>query len=571
VKKWKFIWRILLLAAVILIVPTNSNAATVSDAEKLVKKAENAATVLKWEVSLENRKIKYSDPVTLPNMNFYNDTKRARQLAYNAINTLPTQEKTILTKRMESNVDIHLNRSMAYIDALKSGNKILVKKGDLDFAYGFNPLSEQTEKAYHDLSSEIRKQAILLYRVYGKSTREAILDKYKTPGEKARQTTMHAISAKMELDQLQSSIAKNKTKEELLLTVKQIEATVNNLQDENAKNLLITKLNQIKKTIPGVSLLDFNEFFYLTDLIRETVIHPTEPIIYTLNENKDVLEINYMTGNIRRLPMNLVPQTLYLHNNELYVALLKGPRSPYGELQDQEGAVAIINTANFMLTEQFNIQSNPYDILADDQTIYVASGASQVGNIQGYSRETLLETSKISYTDDESYIEMHPSLNRIYSVDTTVSPRDVETHFIEDGKIKKGYDSPYHGDYDLRTNISISPDGKYIFNGSGVVMIASDSKAMNMTYFTKLYTPFDEITFNLEGGLFYTANRKNLEVYNYKTMERVKSYPLSGYIDDLFYQNGRIVVVTTESLYSSKFPKHAIKTYKVDGSEVIIQ
>ena len=117
-------------------------------------------------------------------MNFYNDTKRARQLAYNAINTLPTQEKTILTKRMESNVDIHLNRSMAYIDALKSGNKILVKKGDLDFAYGFNPLSEQTEKAYHDLSSEIRKRAILLYRVYGKSTREAILRQNTKPQEK---------------------------------------------------------------------------------------------------------------------------------------------------------------------------------------------------------------------------------------------------------------------------------------------------------------------------------------------------------------------------------------------------
>ena len=48
--------RILLLVAVILIVPTKSNAATVSDAEKLVKKAENAATVLKWEVSFRKSK-----------------------------------------------------------------------------------------------------------------------------------------------------------------------------------------------------------------------------------------------------------------------------------------------------------------------------------------------------------------------------------------------------------------------------------------------------------------------------------------------------------------------------------
>ena len=549
--------------------PSKSSAASMSEAEKLVQKAESAATVLKWEVSLEHRKLKYSDPVTLPNMNIYNDTKRARQLAYDAIKSLPSQEKAKLTKRMESNVNIHFNRSMAYIDALKSGKKIVVKKNDLYEAYRLNPLSTQTEKAYHDLSSEIRKQAILLYRVYGKSTRDAILDKYKIPGEKARQSTMYVISAKIEIDQLRQSIANNKTKEELLLNAKQIQATVNKIQDENARQLLLTKLNEAKKTIPGISLLDYDEFFYLSDLIREVVIHPSQPIIYALNENKDVLEINFKTGEIQRLTMDLVPETIYFNNNELYVALLKGKRSPYGQVQNQEGAIAIINTANFTLTEQFDIHTDPFDIVADDKAIYVSSASGEWGNIRGYSRETLLETSKVLYISHESYIQMHPNLDRIYAIDTTVSPRDVETHFIVDGKLKTGYDSPYHGDYQLNTNMSISPDGKYIFNGSGVLMVASDSQAMNMTYLTKLYTPFEQITYNLDDGFFYTSNRNNLEIYNYKTMERVKSYTMSGYIKNIFYQNGRLVVVSSESLYSSKLPKHAIKTYKVEGNRII--
>ncbi|SES44396.1 hypothetical protein [Psychrobacillus sp. OK032] len=568
-KKWKVLSVVIMLTVVMMIMPSKSNAASLSETEKLVQKAENAATALKWEISLEHRKTLYTDPIALPNMNLYNATKRASQLAFNAINTLPAKEKVKLTKRMESNVDIHFNRAMAYIDAVRSGQKIAVKTSDLNDAYRLNPLGTQTEKAYHDLSSEIRKQAILLYRVYGKSTRDAILEKYKSPGEKARQSSMYVISAKIEIDQFQRSIANNKTKEELLLTAKQIQATVNKIQDENARQLLLTKLDAAKKTIPGISLLDYDEFFYLPDLIRKVVIHPSQPIIYALNEKKDVLEINYKTGEIRRLTMNLVPETIYFYKNELYVALLKGPRSPYGQVQNQEGAIAIINTANFTLTEQFDIQIDPFDIVADDKAIYVSSASDETGSIRGYSRETLLETSKAVYISNESYLEMHPNLDRLYAIDTNVSPRDVETHFIVDGKIKKGYDSPYHGDYRFHTNISISPDGKYIFNGLGVVLVASDAQAMNMTYLTKLNTPFEQITYNLNDGLFYTSNRKNLEVYNYETMEKVNSYTMSGYINNIFYQNGRLVVVTTEVLYSSKLPKNAIKTYKVEGDEII--
>ena len=47
---------------------------------------------------------------------------------------------------------------------------------------------------------------------------------------------------KMTIDQLQQSIAKNKNTEELLSSVKQIETTLNTIQDENARQLLHTKL-----------------------------------------------------------------------------------------------------------------------------------------------------------------------------------------------------------------------------------------------------------------------------------------------------------------------------------------
>ncbi|MED3549936.1 hypothetical protein [Cytobacillus praedii] len=576
----------IILSAVIMITPSKSFATSLSEAERLVQQAENAATVLKWEISLEHRKIKYSDPVTLPNMDLYNAAKHARQLAYNAINNLPAQEKVKLTKRMEINVDSHFNRSMAYIDALTSGRKIMIKTDDFYEVYRSNPLSDRSEQAYHELSSEIRKQALLLYRVYGKSTRDAILEKYKSPGEKARQSAKSVISAKIAIDHLNQSIANKKNKDELLLSAKQIESTVKQIDDENTRLLVQTKLDAALRTIQGNTLpetesnKDFIEidvgsngesqidksFMYLSDLIREAVIHPSQPIIYMLNENKDVLELNYETGKVRKLTMNLVPERMYLYKNELYVTLLRGSHSPNWS---ENGAIAIIDTTAFTLADQFNIEIDPYDIVADGKSIYVSSGSGQWSNIKGFSRETLLETSQSSSSYHQSFLEMHPNLDKLYVINTTVSPRDVSFFTIEDGKLGPGYDSPYHGDYPLETNMTISPDGKYIFNGSGVIMNASEARGMNMSYVTKLYVPFEEITFNMNEGYFYTSNGKNLDVYNYNTMEREKRYVMNGEIQNVFYQNGKLVILSVEQLYSSKLPKYAIKTYRVEGNRMI--
>ena len=563
--KWYLFVSVSILILGFMIMPSTGKASSFSEAEKLVQKAENAASMLKWEISLEYRKLKYAEPITSPNMKLYNDTKRAKQLADEATKNLSTQEKNILSARLASNVDIHLTRSMAYIDAIQSGKKILVKTDALNSSYKLDPFSAATEKAYHDLSSEIRKQAILLYRVYGKSTRDAILDKYKSPGEKARQSAIHVISSKLEMEKLQQAIANGIAKEELLFSVQQIEVNIRKVEDEKARALLQTQLDEAKKSILEKDMPVKDEFFFLSDLVREVVIHPSQPIIYALNEKKDVLAINFETGETKRLSMNLETQTIYYQNNELYVGLLKGIHSPFR--YDQEGAIAIIDTNSFTLAEQFDTNIDPFDIVADDKSIYVSSGSGQWTTIQGYSRETLLETSE-GHVYSESYIEMHPSFERIYSIDTTLSPRIVKTHLVVDGKLTPGYDTAYQGNYRLQKNMSISPDGKYIFNGSGVIMASSDHSQINMKYLTKLPTSFEQITYNLNEGFFYTSNKNNLEVYNYATMEKVTSHALSGNIQHIFYQDGKLIVVTIEELYSTKLPTYAIKMYKVEGSKV---
>ncbi|MFJ5769277.1 hypothetical protein [Psychrobacillus sp. NPDC093180] len=182
---------------------TNAEAASISKAEALVKAAEQHAGALKWQISVElTKEIKY------PDMKIFNLTKDAYLNAKKEIANVSAKDKAKLEKRLEDNAGIHYTRAMGYIDAITSGKKIVDKANQLNKLYAANPTSDVTEKSYHELSSEIRKQAILLYRVYGKSTRDAILTKYKTPGEKALESSKYVITSKMELDKLDNLISK---------------------------------------------------------------------------------------------------------------------------------------------------------------------------------------------------------------------------------------------------------------------------------------------------------------------------------------------------------------------------
>ncbi|QOR66297.1 trypsin-like peptidase domain-containing protein [Cytobacillus suaedae] len=763
------------------------------EAEKLVQLAEQYAGSLKWEISLEYRKTKYSlDPITYPNMTLFNQTKNAMINAENVVNSLPYFQREALWKRLQDNVTIHFTRTQAYIDAITSGSKIIDKTEDFYTLYGLNAADDKTELAYHDLSSEIRKQAILLYRVYGKSTRDAILEKYKTPGEIARDATKFAISTKIEIDELSRLLDNNAnttTIENQASTIKNLLSSIENTQvqsnlnnrfasvytnstlptlptltlkdiikfeksvvmiysyDENdellaqgsgfvagksllttnyhviegaqrvevitdtgeiievegvthydydldiaflktkevmnltplslgtAANLekgdsivtigspeglmntvstgiisglrdfefdgfsqrflqftapitygssggplftmtgevvgintfgygdgnlnfaipideiksIITDINKLThtsiKVIPYSDLPVYQEEYpieedlpateepgavdvgklYLNDLVRDSVIHPELPIIYYLNENKDVVELNFETGEEQRITFGLMPERLYLANNELYVTLLKGAHSSTWWDESQEGAIAIIDTASFLLVEQFDIDMDPFDIVADAKSIYVTSGSGQWTYMKSYDRETLLETSKVGVRQ-QSYLELHPNNDKLYTITTDSSPRNMEMFKIVDGVFAGGARSPYHGDYSQTPFYKISPDGKFIFNGAGPVFYSSDSTETNMYYVTSLYNGFTEIAFNLENNQFFTSTNNSLDIYDYSTMQRVKRYEMDNDIYRMFYRNNKLIVISKETVYN--IPQFTVTAYDIVGNEI---
>lgn len=274
--------------------------------------------------------------------------------------------------------------------------------------------------------------------------------------------------------------------------------------------------------------------------MTDVVMHPTKPLLYLTDKgNQKVYQINYLTGKTAEIFFDLPPESITFAHNEVYVALLKGNHSSYWQEESQKGAVAIIDADTFTLKEQFDIDIDPFDILADDDGyIYIVSGSGQWTNIKSYSRDTLKARSVMTGIRHRSYAGLHPNLNRIYLVNSDISPRDMEMITFSDGKFVNRVDSPYHGDYPLDTNFKISSDGNFIFNGSGTIFFP------NLTYYSSLDEPFSDIAFNLNRNEFYTSPHKSLiYVYDYDTFEKKVIYKTQASAKKLFYQNNRIIAI----------------------------
>jgi trimeric autotransporter adhesin len=185
-----------------------AQAATAAEAEVLVKKAENLGGTLKWAISLEGS----WDGFNYPNMKLFNDTKAAHAKAVTAVSNLSGTQKAALETRLNNNVKLYVDRAVTLIDAVSAGMKIAEKQEALETKLNAEEIDATTVSAYHELAKEIRKQEVLLSRVYGQSSRAEIRENYQHTAEAVLEDALYPVSVQIELDRLDAAItAKNET------------------------------------------------------------------------------------------------------------------------------------------------------------------------------------------------------------------------------------------------------------------------------------------------------------------------------------------------------------------------
>lgn len=387
------------IAASAFVTAPSIEAASVSQAEKLVKTAKDAGTVLKWAISIEGT----ADGKTRP-WAAYNAAKSAYDKALKAVNTLPAAQKNRYLAELDQEVKLHITRTMFYIDAITAGEKIKEKQQTLAYQQDLDIINDQTERAYHELSNEIRKQAILLDRVYGQTTRDLIRSHYKQSAEKVRDASKYPVTVKMELDLAQKALADkdsvkaNKHIQEAKSYLKYIDNTV-------IKKYLTDRLNTLETS-------------YVPKVVN---VSAAEPKRIRVEFNKAMLSGSGTNGAENTSNYSVSGRTIK------NVTLTNDKKTAVIELYD-----ALYTSTSYTVTVKRNIQSANYETLStadytssftfsDKQKPTVSTITTQAnGNVEIKFSEIIDSGSSLSITVDGKSV----TANSVYSdTDTVIVPK----------------------------------------------------------------------------------------------------------------------------------------------------
>ena len=260
--------------------PASASAATTVDAA--VKDAVSASKKLYWSWSVEG----YGDGKVQPYAE-YNLTKQKYAIAVKSVAALPKSKQASYTASLES-VKEQINRAMVYIDAISSGKKIEAKRLALEKMIQADILNDDTEKKYHELTYEIKKQAAMLDKVYGKTTRNKIRAYYKQQAEKVRDSLLYPITVKMKLDQMEDEIAASKNVDTMAAAFAQVVLYLDKVPQAAYKAQLQTREEQVKAKIPAnlkvgklkEALAMESEFKELDQLVSPGKSDAKVPVLY---------------------------------------------------------------------------------------------------------------------------------------------------------------------------------------------------------------------------------------------------------------------------------------------------
>ncbi|WP_313893791.1 hypothetical protein [Psychrobacillus sp.] len=161
-----------------------------ANVNQLTTNAQNAGTVLKWAISVEGS----ADYVTQPFAQ-YNAAKASIKAAEAAAAKLSVSEKLAVDAKLVD-AKIQVTRAGYYIDAITSSNKIKELTATLDAAIASGDIAK-VEAAYHKATAEYRKQAKLLDRVYGQTTRDGIRNAVKPALEASVASVKNEVTVSM--------------------------------------------------------------------------------------------------------------------------------------------------------------------------------------------------------------------------------------------------------------------------------------------------------------------------------------------------------------------------------------
>ena len=289
-------------------------------------------------------------------------------------------------------------------------------------------------------------------------------------------------------------------------------------------------------------------------------------------ERNSVYRIDLETGAITSKQFDLAIRSMAVKNGKLYLALARGPKD---NNREGYGAVAVINTATFKTEHIFNTDVHPYDLVVDESGIvYISPGENTGSLLFSYDSKTGQYISSAFDVIQWSLLHQNPLTGKLYTINTYGSPTVLNAFETSNGNFTGHYSSPYRGEYPMTFVLRISPDGNFIFNGSGNIFRSAPTQMDDMVYLGSLHEPYTSICFDLSHDRFYTSKGNTLTAYSYHDRAELISVTSKGIFADLQMNSGKIVAVIKESATSGSYyikefaPDTLLSDLAIDGTPV---
>ena len=290
------------------------------------------------------------------------------------------------------------------------------------------------------------------------------------------------------------------------------------------------------------SVVDLTMDANLVDAVK----NPDEPIIYFIDSlTNSLVMLNLQTHDKKSVELIHPSEKIVIKNGKIFVTQLLQARSPYNFIETQRGLINVYDANDLSFLKEVKVNIDPFDIAVDhSENLIISSGSGQHTEVQTYNWQTSEQLSSAAIQEKLS-IELSPTQNKIYSVDTDFKTGSMQTFLLADGKISKDVMEPRFFDFYLRKNVQFSPDGKYIYNGDGTIFGSSSERSEDLAPLGKLANSFTTMTFDVAGNRMFLADRSNqISVYKYEALKASSVLNTYGKIDQLFY------VKETNQLYA---------------------
>ncbi|OGO88598.1 MAG: hypothetical protein A2Y24_06100 [Clostridiales bacterium GWE2_32_10] len=297
--------------------------------------------------------------------------------------------------------------------------------------------------------------------------------------------------------------------------------------------------------------------------------NPKTSVIYILSKENKVLEaLDYdKKQTIGTLTFDKMSERMDINKEgtEIYVTLLDKEHQYVWNEEEQTGTIAIIDTKTLKIKSYITLTIDPFDVaVGDNGYIYISGGSDQHTDMVSYSISNKSEVSRTGIYQ-KSYTKYNQALKRVYTLAPGLSPEDIRAYNVANGIFTDpvypgGYDSPYHGDYEMNHNFKLDPKGNIILTYSGEVFGCKQLAGDDMKYIGKLDKDFDDVVFDNEGKFIYAISGKEVYAYDSSNFNKIST---CGMLED-----GRLVVYGDDAIIVLN-SKNSLELIKIADDKLV--